>query len=60
MRILMISPEYPPISEGVRRYTSNLVNALRKLDCEVLVLSDEKGDGDYKSRLHQMLITLNF
>jgi glycosyltransferase involved in cell wall biosynthesis len=48
MRILMVSPEYPPISGGVGRYTSNLVNAIRKLDCEVLVLSDEKGNGDYK------------
>ena len=26
MRILMVSPEYPPISGGVRRYTSNLVD----------------------------------
>jgi glycosyltransferase involved in cell wall biosynthesis len=48
MRVLMVSPEYPPISGGVGRYTSNLVKALRKLDCEVLILSDEKGDGDYK------------
>ena len=48
MRILMVSPEYPPISGGVGRYTSNLVNAIRKLDCEVLVLSDEKGKGDYR------------
>lgn len=48
MRILMVSPEYPPISGGVGRYTSNLVNAIRKLDCEVLVLSDEKGNGDYR------------
>lgn len=44
----MVSPEYPPISGGVGRYTSNLVNAIRKLECEVLVLSDEKGDGNYK------------
>ena len=48
MRILMVSPEYPPISGGVGRYTSNLVDSLRKFDCEVLVLSDEKGNGDYK------------
>lgn len=48
MRVLMVSPEYPPISGGVGRYTSNLVNAIRKLECEVLVLSDEKGDGNYK------------
>jgi len=44
----MVSPEYPPITGGVGRYTSNLVDALRKLDCEVLVLSDNKGYGDYK------------
>jgi glycosyltransferase involved in cell wall biosynthesis len=48
MRILMVSPEYPPILGGIGRYTFNLVNALKKLDCEVLVLSDEKGDGNYK------------
>ena len=47
MRILMVSPEFPPIAGGVGRYTYNLVEALRKLDCEVLVLSDEKGNGDY-------------
>ena len=44
----MVSPEYPPISGGVGRCTFNLVNAIRKLDCKVLVLSDEKGKGDYK------------
>jgi glycosyltransferase involved in cell wall biosynthesis len=48
MRVLMVSPEYPPISGGVGRYTSNLVNAIKKLDCEVLVLCDEKGIGNYK------------
>ena len=48
MRILMVSPEFPPIAGGVGRYTYNLVEALRKLDCEVLVLSDNKGYGDYK------------
>src|SRR5215203_50970 len=47
MRILMVSPEYPPIVGGIGRYTFNLVNAIRKLGCEVLVLCDEKGDGDY-------------
>lgn len=44
----MVSPEYPPISGGVGRYTFNLVSELKKLDCEVLVLCDLKGYGDYK------------
>jgi glycosyltransferase involved in cell wall biosynthesis len=48
MRILMVSPEYPPISGGVGRYTFNLVSELKKLDCEVLVLCDQKGYGDYR------------
>ena len=48
MRVLMVSSEYPPISGGVGRYTSNLVNALRKLDWEVLVCLMRQGDGDYK------------
>ena len=47
-RILMVSPEYPPISGGVGRYTYNLVNEIKKADCEVLVLCDQKGNGDYK------------
>jgi glycosyltransferase involved in cell wall biosynthesis len=44
----MVSPEYPPISGGVGRYTFNLVNELKKSDCEVLVLCDQKGYGNYR------------
>ena len=44
----MVSPEYPPISGGVGRYTFNLVSELKKSDCEVLVLCDQKGCGNYR------------
>ncbi|HJU59707.1 MAG TPA: hypothetical protein VJ583_08145 [Nitrososphaeraceae archaeon] len=44
----MVSPEYPLYLEELEDILLIFVNALRKLDCEVLVLSDEKGDGDYK------------
>jgi hypothetical protein len=35
LRILMVSPEYPPINGGVGRYTYNLVQELKRqgLDC---------------------------
>ncbi|ALI37073.1 hypothetical protein NMY3_02884 [Candidatus Nitrosocosmicus oleophilus] len=45
--VLMISTEYPPIPGGVGRYTSNLVNSLKKMGVEVYVLCNEKGHGDY-------------
>lgn len=44
----MVSTEYPPMIGGVGRYTSNLSAALRKSGQEVIVLSSEKGDGDFK------------
>ncbi|MDQ4074377.1 MAG: glycosyl transferase [Thermoproteota archaeon] len=38
MKILMVTGEYPPMKGGVGRYTSNLVNALKKKnDVEVFV-----------------------
>jgi glycosyltransferase involved in cell wall biosynthesis len=47
MRILMVSTEYPPMTGGVGRYSANLTKALRKAGEDVVVLSDEKGGGDY-------------
>jgi glycosyltransferase involved in cell wall biosynthesis len=45
--VIMISTEYPQIPGGVGRYTSNLVNSLKKMGVEVYVLCNEKGHGDY-------------
>ena len=39
---------YPPRDGGVGRYTFNLVNEIKKSDCEVLVLCDQKWNEDYK------------
>ena len=47
LRILMVSPEYPPINGGVGRYTYNLVNELKRHGVEVYVACDNKGKGDY-------------
>src|SRR4051794_355061 len=44
----MVSTEYPPMTGGIGRYTANLVNALKKKGIEVIVVSNEKGNGDYK------------
>lgn len=44
----MVSTEYPPMIGGVGRYTFNLSEALRKSGQEVIVLSSDKGDGDFK------------
>jgi glycosyltransferase involved in cell wall biosynthesis len=43
----MVATEYPPMHGGVGRYTFNLVRELRKKGLEVLVASNEEGDGDY-------------
>jgi glycosyltransferase involved in cell wall biosynthesis len=42
----MISTEYPPMQGGVGRYCNDLVNSLRKLGTEVLVVSNKFGGGD--------------
>ena len=31
MRVLMVSPEFPPMNGGVGRYTMNLTKVLQKL-----------------------------
>ncbi|MGB8101450.1 MAG: hypothetical protein WCE96_07210 [Nitrososphaeraceae archaeon] len=46
-KILMVSTEYPPLRGGVGRYTFNLVRQLRKKGLNVLVASNEEGDGDF-------------
>jgi glycosyltransferase involved in cell wall biosynthesis len=48
MKVLMVSPEYPPMKGGVGRYTLNLVNALRSSGhAEVKVASSNDGGGDF-------------
>jgi len=46
-KILMVSTEYPPMRGGVGRYTFNLVGQLRKKGLNLLVASNEEGDGDF-------------
>jgi glycosyltransferase involved in cell wall biosynthesis len=50
MKVLMVSTEYPPMRGGVGRYTSKLVQALRKAadGIEVDVVCNEEGDGEFK------------
>jgi glycosyltransferase involved in cell wall biosynthesis len=43
----MVSTEYPPMTGGVGRYTSNLTKALLKLGLEVYVVCDDKGNGQF-------------
>jgi hypothetical protein len=47
IRILMVSPEYPPINGGVGRYTYNLVRELKRQGLEVYVVGNSSGKGDY-------------
>ncbi len=47
LRVLMVSPEYPPINGGVGRYTYNLVQELRRQGIEVYVACDNRGNGDF-------------
>ena len=47
MRVLMVSTEYPPMTGGIGRYTSNLTKALQKQGLEVYVVCDDKGDGNF-------------
>ena len=47
MRVLMVSPEFPPMNGGVGRYTMNLTKVLQKLGLDVITVCDENGDGDY-------------
>lgn len=46
LRVLMVSPEYPPMQGGVGRYCKKLVNALKMEGTEVLVVRNRSGDGD--------------
>ena len=43
----MVSTEYPPMRGGVGRYTFNLVRQLCKKGLNVLVASNDEGDGDF-------------
>jgi glycosyltransferase involved in cell wall biosynthesis len=63
VRVLMISPEHPPINGGVGRYTYNLVQELRRQGVDVYVVCDNRGNGDYvglsPSNIHNPEILLN-
>ena len=49
MKILMVSTEYPPMRGGVGRYTSKLVEALRKIGgIEAEVVCNEDGHGEFE------------
>jgi glycosyltransferase involved in cell wall biosynthesis len=52
IRILMVSPEYPPINGGVGRYTYNLVQELKRQGLEIYVACDNRGNGDYTGLSH--------
>lgn len=43
----MVSTEYPPMQGGVGRYCKNLVNSLRKEGLELLIVCNERGEGDF-------------
>jgi glycosyltransferase involved in cell wall biosynthesis len=47
LKVLMVSPEYPPMPGGVGRYTFNLTKQLQKLGLEVLVVCSDQGNGDF-------------
>jgi glycosyltransferase involved in cell wall biosynthesis len=63
MRVMMVTTEYPPMQGGVGRYSANLVTSLRKVGLEVLVVCDEKGNGDlyglHPSNPHNSEVLLN-
>ena len=46
-RILMVSPEYPPMNGGIGRYTYNLVNELEGQGLDVYVACGGRAHGDY-------------
>ena len=45
-KILMLSPEHPPLNVGLRRYTHNLVNELKKQGLDNYVTCDKEKDED--------------
>ncbi|MDQ3835635.1 MAG: glycosyltransferase family 4 protein [Thermoproteota archaeon] len=49
MKVLMVSTEYPPMKGGVGRYTSKLVEALRKTGDEIVVevACNQDGQGEF-------------
>jgi glycosyltransferase involved in cell wall biosynthesis len=44
----MVSTEYPPMIGGVGRYTEHLVKSLRNLGMDILVVSNDNGNGEFK------------
>ena len=47
LSILLVSPEFPPMSGGIGRYTYNLKKNLMKMGLTVQVVCDRRGDGEF-------------
>ena len=47
LSILLVSPEFPPMSGGIGRYTYNLKKNLTEMGLTVQVVCDERGSGEF-------------
>lgn len=47
LSILLVSPEFPPMSGGIGRYTYNLKKSLIELGLTVQVVCDGRGNGEF-------------
>jgi glycosyltransferase involved in cell wall biosynthesis len=47
LSILLVSPEFPPMSGGIGRYTYNLKKNLIKMGLTVQVVCDRRGEGEF-------------
>lgn len=47
LSILLVSPEFPPMSGGIGRYTYNLKKNLIEMGLTVQVVCDRRGDGEF-------------
>ena len=47
LSILLVSPEFPPMSGGIGRYTYNLKKSLIEMGLTVQVVCDRRGDGEF-------------
>jgi glycosyltransferase involved in cell wall biosynthesis len=48
LKILMVSPEYPPMHGGVGQYCKSLVGSLEQKGQQVIVVCNEQGNGDIR------------
>ena len=47
LSILLVSPEFPPMSGGIGRYTYNLKKSMIEMGLTVQVVCDRRGDGEF-------------